>query len=232
MHSVFTGEWFSLTESKRKRPGLHSSLPLARVPPLGVCLSAQEEVKATALQTHTRYDPPSRVRWAIPESRGASLIGMINIVVIGDTFLNGSSLSPGRALGSRAKAKRQKKAARPSAADFTLCWWAGLSSGHSWLVDCSSILRSCWLRCLVLHCRLPFGFSGSPWRRKRPGKVQSGSGEGEEEPTDLRCSLRRCRLSERWWGGMAEENLRMESLQKLSERAGMAGEKDRDKERS
>lgn len=125
-----------------------------------------------------------------------------------------------------------KRAPRPSvitstcAAALTLCWWAGLSSGHSSLVDCNSILRSCWPRCLVLHCRLPFGFSGSPWRRKRDGKVLSGSGEGEEDPTDFRCSLNRCRLSE-MWEGIAEENFLMESPQNPSERTGIAREKER-----
>lgn len=95
-------------DGERKRPefqpGLHSyPPPRLRLSAGSLPFSTRGGQSNRTLNTHAMT--PSRVRCAIPESRSASLIGMINIVVIGDTFLNGSSLSPGRTLGFRAKAK-------------------------------------------------------------------------------------------------------------------------------
>ncbi len=246
------GNHFPWRREKETRfwPGLHSSPPpRLRLSAGSLSFSTRGGQSNRTLNTHAMT--PSRVRWAVPESCGAFLIGMINIVVIGDTFLNGSSLSPGRTLRLWAKAKSttslspadkvrtfycaDKRAPWPSviaptcSSALTLCWWAGLSSGHSSLVDCDSILRSCWPRCLVLHCRLPFGFSGSPCQRKRDGKVPSRSREGEKDSSDLRCSFNRCRFSERW-DGIEEENFRMVSAQKPSERTGTAREKEKEKD--
>lgn len=86
------------------RPGLHfSPPPRLRLSAGSLPFSTRGGQSNRTLNTHAMT--PSRVRCAVPESREASLIGMINIVVIGDTFLNGSSLSLGRTLGLRAKAK-------------------------------------------------------------------------------------------------------------------------------
>lgn len=95
-------------DGERKRPefwpGLHfSPPPRLRLSAGSLPFSTRGGQSNRTLNTHAMT--PSRIRCAVPESRDASLIGMINIVVIGDTFLNGSSLSLGRTLGLRAKAK-------------------------------------------------------------------------------------------------------------------------------